>query len=61
MIRSSPNANWTFVGHRCLVKIKTNDVYHRLIYMHEWTTKSVTREWRSVKPPIWWQCVVEMG
>ena len=53
MIRLSPNANWTIVGHGCLVEIKTNDVYHNLIFMNEWTTKSVMRKWVSMKPPTW--------
>ena len=44
MIRSLPNANWTFVGHQCLVKIKTKYVYHKLIYMHDWMTKRVSKE-----------------
>ena len=42
--------DWIFAGHKILAKVKTNDMYHKLIGMHAWMVEQVSKEWKSQDP-----------
>ena len=46
---SSPPVDWSFTGHKSLVSVKTNDVFHKLIHRHDWMAERLVRKWEIWK------------